>query len=271
MSAAAASFTRGSYIGDAPAARANAAPNALAAVANCSYTNPARMTPRVDAVLFDFGGTLDSDGKNWLDRFYELYEAELPRDAIRRAFDFAEAEALRDKTMCSAGLDEMLRRHVGSQLTDLGLNDPALQQKIGGEFAAAIREIAARNVSLLADVAAAGLRLGVISNGCGNTAVLCDELGFAPFLSIVLDSQLVGMSKPDPAFFGAAADQLQVAPASVLMVGDSLGRDIRPAKQIGMQTAWLAANAGAKDPAADYRIGTLAELRDILLPIAQAQ
>jgi hypothetical protein len=38
-----------------------------------------------------------------------------------------------------------------------------------------------------------------------------------------------------------------------------------------MQTAWLAANAGAKDPAADYRIGTLAELRDILLPIAQAQ
>ena len=26
------------------------------------------------AVLFDFGGTLDSDGGHWLDRFYELYD-----------------------------------------------------------------------------------------------------------------------------------------------------------------------------------------------------
>ena len=33
-----------------------------------------RLFPHCEAILFDFGGTLDSDGEHWLDPFYELYE-----------------------------------------------------------------------------------------------------------------------------------------------------------------------------------------------------
>lgn len=220
----------------------------------------------IQAVLFDFGGTLDGDGVNWLDRFYELYAAtdlSLPRERIRGAFDFAEAQALRDPAMRSAGLDEMLQRHVRFQFSEFGIDNSALENNVASDFAAAVRAAAARNVPLLAEFRRAGMRLGVISNGCGNTAKLCDDLGFAPHLALVLDSHRIGLSKPDPRFFRYAADQLAIAPAQVLMVGDSLARDIRSAKQIGMTTAWVNREATA-DPAADFHISQLSELRDLI-------
>jgi hypothetical protein len=39
------------------------------------------------AILFDFGGTLDSDGEHWLDRVYALYETaglEVAQPEIKR-------------------------------------------------------------------------------------------------------------------------------------------------------------------------------------------
>ena len=41
------------------------------------------------ACLFDFGGTLDSDGVTWQDRFYAPYEKhgiQVDREAFRQAF-----------------------------------------------------------------------------------------------------------------------------------------------------------------------------------------
>jgi len=69
--------------------------------------------------------------------------------------------------------------------------------------------------------------------------VLCDNLGYAPFLSLIVDSRRVGLFKPDPAIYLYAARCLELPPWSILMVGDSIDRDIKPAKTIGMQTAWL--------------------------------
>lgn len=40
-------------------------------------------------ILFDFGGTLDSDGEHWLDRFYALYGdvgLRIPVSEIKEAF-----------------------------------------------------------------------------------------------------------------------------------------------------------------------------------------
>ena len=34
------------------------------------------MTPAVETLLFDFGGTLDADGVAWKERFFTLYRAE---------------------------------------------------------------------------------------------------------------------------------------------------------------------------------------------------
>jgi putative hydrolase of the HAD superfamily len=220
----------------------------------------------IRAVLFDMGGTLDGDGLHWLDRFARLYvEAgvSLPRETLQAAFDDAERRAAMDETMATADLDAMIDRHVGWQLAHLSIHDARLRHAISWGFVQPIRELAVANARLLAGLSARGLRLGVVSNGCGNVDVLCDNLGYAPFLSLIVDSRRVGLFKPDPAIYLYAASSLGLHPWSIMMVGDSLDRDIRPAKTIGMKTAWLEGPVErlCPEPAlADVRLRALADL-----------
>jgi len=122
-------------------------------------------------------------------------------------------------------------------------------------------------VELLAELAERGFTLGVVSNGCGNVDKLCDDFGYTPFLSVIVDSRRVGLFKPDPAIFSYAAEKLGHNPGEILMVGDSFDRDIRPAKEIGMKTAWLEGvePRDCSDPSLiDLRLRALADLREAL-------
>jgi putative hydrolase of the HAD superfamily len=224
------------------------------------------------AILFDMGGTLDGDGLHWLDRFESLYADAgvlLPRNTLRAAFDEAERRAATDDDMGRAALAAMLDRHVGWQFEALAtsphasLLTSALRERVVGEFTRSVRRVARANVEMLARLKARGLVLGVVSNGCGNVDVLCDDLGYARFLSLIVDSRRVNLFKPDAAIYMFASDRLGLAPGSIMMVGDSFERDVRPAKSIGMQTAWLQGPSGPQCPEpalADIVLRQLADL-----------
>jgi putative hydrolase of the HAD superfamily len=68
---------------------------------------------------------------------------------------------------------------------------------------------------------------------------LCADLGYMPFLSLVVDSRRVGLFKPDVAIYLHASEKLGGDPATIMMVGDSFERDVVPAKKAGLKTAWL--------------------------------
>lgn len=220
----------------------------------------------VRAVLFDMGGTLDGDGLHWLDRFVGLYAdagVTISPDILRGAFDAAEERAATDEVMATADLDTMVERHVGWQLAHLAIDDRQLHREIASRFVKPMRAAAAANVKLLSHLRSRGVTLGVVSNGCGNVDVLCDDLGYAPYLSAIVDSRRVRLFKPDPAIYLYAADRVGEAPSSIMMVGDSFERDIRPAKAVGMQTAWLEGLQRRECPSpalVDVRLRTLAEL-----------
>lgn len=229
----------------------------------------------VRAILFDMGGTLDGEGLHWLDRFVALYRragVTLPREAIRAAFDAAEARAASDEEIATAGLDRMVALHVGWQLEQLGLSAPDLEAQLVRGFVEPVRAAAAANRALLDELSGRGFVLGVVSNGCGNVDVLCRDYGYAPRLSAIVDSRRVGVSKPDPRIFAHAAVLLGIAPAETLMVGDSFDRDVVAAKRCGMATAWLQPDraAIAPDPSLmDIRLERLADL-PAQLPVAAA-
>jgi putative hydrolase of the HAD superfamily len=196
----------------------------------------------IHTLLFDMGGTLDGDGVHWLDRFAALYGdfgAKLPRAAIRGAFDEAERRAELDDEIASSNLAQMIALHVRWQLAHLGLKDAKLERHLVDGFVEPVRHAAAANAHLLASLVARGLTLGVVSNGCGNVEELCADLGYKRFLSVIVDSRRVGLFKPDPAIFIHAVEKLGGDPGAMMMVGDSFDRDVRPAKKVGMKTAWL--------------------------------
>jgi HAD superfamily hydrolase (TIGR01549 family) len=220
----------------------------------------------IRAILFDMGGTLDGDGLHWLDRFAALYEnfgLRLPRETVRGAFDQAERRSSLDENISSANFAEMIGHHVKWQLAHLGLTDRRLEQYLIEGFIAPVRQAAAANAQLLADLVARGFELGVVSNGCGNVDKLCADFGYAPYLSVVVDSRRVALYKPDPAIFLHAAKELRGAPETMMMVGDSFDRDVLPAKKAGMKTAWLegAAPRECPDPSlVDLHLRRLADL-----------
>jgi putative hydrolase of the HAD superfamily len=235
----------------------------------------------IRAILFDMGGTLDGDGLHWLDRFVELYRTGgvmLPRETLRAAFDAAEMALAHDEQIADCGIAEMVTRHLRWQFQHLGMDygDDAVvatANGIVGGFVDAVRAAAAANGPLLAELVDRGFVLGVVSNGCGNVDRLCQEFGYSPYLSIVVDSRRVGVSKPDPRIFEEAVSQLPFSAAETLAVGDSFERDIVPARRAGLRTAWLQPDAGraAPDPSlVDFRLTRLSNLSTFLPALAPA-
>src|SRR5437899_2313050 len=139
----------------------------------------------IDAVLFDMGGTLDGRG-GWRERFHQLFlDADLARfsrDARAAAFDYAERCSHQTPDMCHARFEPMVESHLGWQFEYLGLDNPELARQVAAKFTAAAREAAAVNRAVLRALSADGLRLGLVSNACGNAAVLCDDFGYTPML-----------------------------------------------------------------------------------------
>lgn len=88
--------------------------------------------------------------------------------------------------------------------------------------------------------ALAPLPLGVVTNGDGvQQREKVSALGLDGLFATVVVSSDVGLSKPDPAIFLAAATALDVAPADCVMVGDLLHRDVSGALAAGMGAVWL--------------------------------
>jgi putative hydrolase of the HAD superfamily len=220
----------------------------------------------IRALLFDMGGTLDGDGGHWLERFLALYHTfgvNLARAAIRDAFDEAECRSATDDTMARANFAQMIELHVKWQLERLELADADLAGHLVEGFLAPARAAAERNRGLLASLTERGFQLGVVSNGCGNVDQLCDDFGYTPFLSHVVDSRRVRLFKPDPAIFLHAAEKIGLAPETIMMIGDSFERDVEPAKKIGMKTAWLEGQnpRACPDPSlVDLRLRALSDL-----------
>jgi putative hydrolase of the HAD superfamily len=198
----------------------------------------------ISAILFDFGGTLDSDGQHWLNRFYRIYDqiglSHIPKEQVKEAFYWADSQLEKDKEIRLAGFRLMMKRHAHLQFEKLGLVDPERETQAAEAFYRPSEKILHRNRVILEGLRQEGLKLGVISNFYGNVPTLCEEAGLKPILSVILDSVIIGLKKPDPKIFQLALDQLKLSAHQVAFVGDSFERDILPAKALGMATIWLA-------------------------------
>ncbi len=75
---------------------------------------------------------------------------------------------------------------------------------------------------------------GVISNSDGRVEKQLSNLGLSKYLDIILDSEIIGISKPDAGIFKIALNELDVKPDSTIFIGDSYKHDVVAAQQVGM-------------------------------------
>jgi HAD superfamily hydrolase (TIGR01509 family) len=218
----------------------------------------------IRALLLDFGGTLDSDGKHWSTQLAESFTAsgmQLDRAVLDRAFLAADRAINRDPEAAGMALPAYARAYAEHMLAMLGLPAAPSADRIARAFLERAREHLAAS-SLLLRPLRAQVRLAVISNFTANLPSILQEVGLASLLDTVVCSAIEGVRKPDPSIFHLTLARLGVQPGEAAMIGDSLGNDIEPAKQLGLVTVWLAGDrnyAGGAEAAADHVVPTLAQ------------
>ena len=192
------------------------------------------------ALLLDFGGTLDADGVPWSARFFEAYRAAggpVAREPFERLFAQTDAALLADATVRALGYAALVHRQADMLASILpgGMAARAVAERFLAEAVATVGS----NRPVLERLARR-MPLAVVSNFCGNLAPCLDELGLLPLLVLVLDSADVGISKPDRRIFEQALRTLDVPAAAAWFVGDNPYADVAPALALGMSACWLA-------------------------------
>jgi HAD superfamily hydrolase (TIGR01549 family) len=228
-------------------------------------------TPAVPltAVLFDFGGTLDSDGIPWKARFFRLWSQEIGSvepERFDRAFYEAD-DALVGNLPADLPLADTARRLAAGLASGLSAGRGNACERVASRFCEEAREHLAASAHLLERLASR-YRLAVVSNFYGNLAAVCAEAGLPPAIAAAIDSAAVGAEKPDPRIFEAALRAVGARPSEALFVGDSLARDMAGARVLGMRHAWIAGDQNGDSPSAccpqDTVLKRLADLEQVI-------
>jgi FMN phosphatase YigB (HAD superfamily) len=199
------------------------------------------VTPAWAAVLVDLGGTLDGDGEHWSHRFDRVFR-ELglanPREELDEAFGVSEAALNADPAVSRLSLGESIELQTGIMLRRLGLYAPGLAGSAAARLIDEARAALAANGEVLGALRR-HRRVGILSNFTGKLERIVRQEGLIDRVDAVFDSAVVGLRKPDPAFFVHALRSLEARPACSAMVGDSVDMDLRPARSLGLTTIWI--------------------------------
>ena len=222
------------------------------------------------AILFDFGGTIDTDGVHWSEKYVELFARFAPEVAkrdVERAFVESERILPTHPDIASITFEETLHRQLKIQCGLLKLDQGKLLDAMSAQCYAEVRQTIGRARMLLGELEPR-YRLGLVSNNTGNLPIVCREFALEDLFSSIVDSALVGVRKPDPAIFRIALDELKVPAVAAAVVGDSYERDIVPAKSLGCRTVWLKGKSWSEPPsseAADITVAKFGAIREIFL------
>lgn len=214
--------------------------------------------------IFDYGGTLDTGGQHWgmlLWHAFERHQVPVSESQFRDAYVYAERTLGKNKIIQPTDTFlQTLTKKVQLELTYL--NNESYTDAIVSDVYERTKSQTTLSRRVLMQMKASPMVL--VSNFYGNISVVLQEFGLDGIFAEVIESAVVGIRKPDPQIFLLGVDALGMKPEEVTVVGDSLEKDIIPAKRAGCHTVWLKGegwtNAQDGENQADRVIMTLDEL-----------
>lgn len=223
-----------------------------------------RFLDRFDVILLDLNGTFmfghDRFGPDadYHATYRSLGGTRLGRDAVVTAVQACCSAMLREYDRPARfddypSLPEALREYTAVEEEDCDILASVFEAheigRVPAAHAAWIRRTATTH------------KLGIVSNICGRPEPWRSYLnaeGLLGAFTYTLFSSDGRSIKPSARIFQRALAQFP-ADSRVLFVGDSLDRDIIPARALGLATVWLAP-APASHPAADMVVESLVDL-----------
>ena len=208
----------------------------------------------IRAVLFDVDFTLIEPGPTFQAEGYEAFCAKYGMTVNKARFARAVAGASRmldeADTVYDAELFVKYTAHIIENMGGHGDRVVDCAREIYDEWRRCHHfEMYEEVPGVLRDLAAAGFRLGLISNSHRSLAEFEAHFELQGLIAVGVSSSEHGRMKPHPSIFETALKQLEVRAAEALMVGDTVAHDVEGALAVGMG-AVLVHRSGTPHPRA---------------------
>ena len=191
----------------------------------------------IKGVIFDYGGTLDTNGVHWFHIFRQVYAEYFPQfteEQLREAYVYAERYLATHRVIePTDNFLDMLKKKVAVQLSVLKVDDA--QWCIASACDALVQRNMEETRKVL-DLLANRFPIVLVSNFYGNIHAVLQAYGLDGYFKAVIESAVVGVRKPNPQIFALGVNALGLHPDEVLVVGDSYGKDIVPSHSLGCHT-----------------------------------
>ncbi len=236
----------------------------------------------IRGLLFDYGGTLDTDARHWAHVLWEGYrKAGIPvtEAAFREAYVFGERALARTPLIRPEdNFLTLMQKKVTLEVQAL-VNSGAWQPDADERFEK-VEAVAQYCYNYARHTAAESLKvltrlrehypMALVSNFYGNLPTILCDFGLADCFSHVVESAVVGVRKPSPDIFTLGVEALGLPAHDILVVGDSYDKDVLPARAAGCHTVWFKGEGWTESPCDESVpvavITRLPELLTLLLP-----
>jgi putative hydrolase of the HAD superfamily len=227
----------------------------------------------IKGIIFDYGGTIDSRGVHWSEVIWDGYRAagvNVSKEQFRDSYVHAERELARVRHILPAdNFHDLLLKKMRIELQDLVKKghlhcddiEPLAQQVAQYCYQEARSSIEEARPVL--DQLAKHYPMMLVSNFYGNVDSVLRDFDVRKYFKGVIESAVVGVRKPNPVIFALGVDVLELPASQVLVVGDSLKKDILPAESLGCQVLWLKGKGWTADEDAQTHPCTIKSLNEI--------
>ncbi len=213
----------------------------------------------IKGLIFDYGGTIDTNSRHWSEVLWEKYVEEhvpIGKDTFYEAYVYGERSLAKSRIVLPHhNFLDVLRFKVKYEMEYLAEQGklPSDVQLLQGY----VQDIANSCYQYVLDTLRTTLpivknlgekyKMVLVSNFYGNLKTILEEFRLLPLFSDVIESSVVGVRKPDPAIFRLGVEAMGYRQENILVVGDSFSKDIVPAHEVGCRTAWLRGEGWVKD------------------------
>lgn len=237
------------------------------------------MANDIKGIIFDYGGTIDSHGDHWSEVIFDGYLANgvaIEKQHFRDSYVMAERELARVRHILPQHTFlDLMKIKMRIELTDLagrGIIPRNIADDKADDIALYCYNRARQSVDdarPVLEALAERYPMVLVSNFYGNVETVLRDMDIRRYFRGVIESAVVGVRKPDPRIFMLGVVALGLEPRQVIVVGDSMRKDIEPAEKIGCSVAWLKGKGWTPEEDAITHPAQISSLSD-LLPILGA-
>jgi len=230
----------------------------------------------IKGIIFDYGGTLDTNGGHWgavLWSGYEKYQVPVNLSAFQEAYAYAERQmAIHPIIKPEFNFLQVLEAKLKVQFEYLIAAGYELDIELAYEIAFdgySLAKNTVEQVKTLLATLADKYPMVMVSNFYGNLRTVLADFGILSYFKSVVESAVVGVRKPDSAIYALGVGEIGLPAGDILVVGDSYNKDMAPAKAVGCQTLWLKGQTWGEDKlqdteAADRQFTSIFDLMDFV-------